>query len=177
MEGGVVPASVPRCGHLRGTGREMAWAMGTTTPAYLLWTSGFKHVFKLMKHTTQGSQGPHEGQSNTASWEPTQAVHSSFGRLFNWNLASSEMPNCCRGSCGVHLAVSWARESCPTPSSPTHLACHLPDLIPVEDEASSHVLVAGGKGWAHWSHSPRSPPSSLQSLKPHLARRRASIHS
>lgn len=64
------------------------------------------------------------------------------------------------------MAVSKARESCPNPSSPTNLASHLPDLIPIEDEAPSHVLVAGGKGWAHWSCSPMFPPSSQQILKP-----------
>lgn len=75
------------------------------------------------------------------------------------------------------MAVSKAKESCPIPSSPTHLASYLPDLIPVEDEAPSHVFIAGERGWAHWSYSPRFPPSSQQSLKPHLARCRASIHS
>jgi hypothetical protein len=75
------------------------------------------------------------------------------------------------------VAVSKARESCPIPDRPTYLASHLPDLIPVEDEALSHVFVAGGKDWAHCSHSPMFPPSSHQSLKPHLARCRASIQS
>jgi hypothetical protein len=54
------------------------------------------------KKTSQGSQGPREGQSNTFNWEPIQVVRPSLGRLFSWNLASSEMPNCSRGSCGGH---------------------------------------------------------------------------
>lgn len=69
--------------------------------AHLLWTSGFEQTF--LKNTFKDSQRPGKGQSNTSSWEPIQAVRPSVGRLLSWNLASSEMPNCSKGSCGgVH---------------------------------------------------------------------------
>lgn len=52
-----------------------------------------------------------------------QAVRSSLGRLFSWNLASSEIPNCSKGSWGCMVAVSEAREGRRAPPTPHYTPC------------------------------------------------------